>query len=85
MLLANYFFMSETLISSLSALQNSIHLNRDTTRSQDSQDVKECFTNSVRSSTQPTANLGNLQQNRELSGLNEIAKLEENKVWMQLF
>jgi hypothetical protein len=54
MLLANYFFMSETLISSLSALQNSIHLNRDTTRSQDSQDVKECFTNSVRTSTQPT-------------------------------
>jgi hypothetical protein len=52
MLLANYFFMSETLISSLSALQNSIHLNRDTTRSQDSQDVKECFTNSVRHETQ---------------------------------
>jgi hypothetical protein len=55
MLLANYFFMSETLISSLSALQNSIHLNRDTTRSQDSQDVKECFTNSV-SLQNPTSN-----------------------------
>jgi hypothetical protein len=45
--LANYFFMSETLILALSDLQNSISFSEGTTKLQGYQSVKHCFANSV--------------------------------------
>jgi hypothetical protein len=53
MLLAYYFFMSGTLILALSNLQNSISFDKEKTKSQGFQDVKEYFANNIRCYSNP--------------------------------
>ena len=56
-LLANYFFISRTLILALLDFQNSLSFNKGPTKLKGFQGVKECFTNSIAISAQPALGL----------------------------